>query len=221
VTSRHSSNAHSRQRGVGLPVVLMILLAITGLTLYSARNATLSESTARNQLDMERARQAAESALRDAERDIRLEASAAPAGAPCQRAVRPSYTAFSTFTSDCAAGQCEGLEAAFSSGNWSTGSNAESWWPVAQGGRWNNNLSSKPRRGSSANCTTFIGAVPLGTFTGVPLIAGVSQQPEYLVELIDRGDGRNTFFRITARGFGASPQTQVVLQTYFRPFEFL
>lgn len=211
-------------RGVALPIVLMILLAITGLALFSARYATLGERSARNQLDMERARQAAESALRDAERDIRLDRSAAPAGAPCSRtAVRPVYEAISSFDAACTAGQCEGSETGFIQANWSSGASAEPWWPEsaassASGGKWGNTVT-KPRRGSNANCTSFTGGVPLGTFTGVPEITGVTQQPEYLIELITRGEGQNTFFRITARGFGASEQTQVVLQSYFRPFE--
>src|SRR5262245_56187524 len=57
---------HQPQKGVALPVVLMFLLVITSLAIFSARYATMGEGMARNQLDAERARQAAESALRDA-----------------------------------------------------------------------------------------------------------------------------------------------------------
>jgi type IV pilus assembly protein PilX len=207
-------------RGIALPVVLMLLLALTGLVLFSARYASMSERTSRNHLDVERARQSAESALRDAERDIRLPTGAAPTGAPCTRgAARPVYEGFSAFTLTCLGGQCETTEGGFVAANWNSATTAEPWWPDDRGGRWNNTLSSKPARGSSANCTTFTGGVPLGTYTGVDLIPGVARQPEYLIELIDRGSGTNTFFRITARGFGASEQTQVVMQSYFRPFE--
>jgi type IV pilus assembly protein PilX len=58
------------QRGLSLIVVLLFLVAITSIAVLSARKATLEEGLGRNQLDMEAARQAAESALRDAERDL-------------------------------------------------------------------------------------------------------------------------------------------------------
>lgn len=45
----------------------------------------------------------------------------------------------------------------------------------------------------------------------------MAHQPEYLIEIIERGSGRLPFFRITARGFGASENTEVVLQSYFQP----
>ena len=60
--------AHSqRQRGVALVVVLLFLVAITGISVWTVRQSMLAEGMARNQMDQEVARQAAESALRDAE----------------------------------------------------------------------------------------------------------------------------------------------------------
>ena len=212
--------SHRRaQRGLSMLIVLMMLLAIAGLTIFSARYATMGESISRNQLDSERARQAAESALRDAERDLLLADGELPPGRLCDRtAVRPVVANFSAFTDACTAGQCDTPETAFVQSNWSTGTNPESWWPDAGAYtiRWNNAFASKPR-GASASCT-FNGGVPLGTFTGAPAIAGVARQPEYLIEIVNRASGRLTFFRITARGFGAQEQTQVVLQSYFQPF---
>jgi type IV pilus assembly protein PilX len=222
VAHRNKSTHHKARRGIALPVVLLILLALTGLALFSARYATLSEASSRNQLDAERARQAAESALRDAERDILLASDEVRAGAPCARGprIKDRIPAFGGATGrDCPQGQCAGPGPDPSSPrpDWAgTGTNSEPWWPDSKGGRWNNDLASKPQRGSAANCTTFAGGVPLGTFTGVAPIAGVVQQPEYLIELFQRGSGDNTFYRITARGFGVSEQTQVVLQTYFQ-----
>ena len=59
--------AHSqRQRGVALVVVLLFLVAITGISVWTVRQSMLAEGMARNQMDQEVARQAAESALRDA-----------------------------------------------------------------------------------------------------------------------------------------------------------
>ena len=219
----HSRRAHPHlhqrpnERGVALVVVLMFLLVITGLALFSARYATMGEGMARNQLDSERARQAAESALRDAERDLLLADGVEPTGALCPRkAVRPVFANFSAFADTCPAGQCAMLDDVYTDSNFGTGANAEPWWTSSAGGLWNNSFSSKPR-GTSASCT-FTGGVPIGTFTGAAPIAGVAQQPEYLIELVRRGSGRLVFFRITARGFGVSDRTQVVLQTYFQPF---
>ena len=212
------------QRGVALVVVLLFLLAITGLAVFSARYASLGEGMARNQLDAERARQAAESALRDAERDLMLTEATQPNGAPCdRRPVRPvALYLSSSFTEDCPGGQCSATDNTYGSTDWNTttGTGSVPWWPAGKGGKWNNNFDSKPSRGSSANCG-FNGAVPLGTFTGAAPIPGVAHQPEYLIELVSRGSNRLIFFRITARGFGASENTQVILQSYFQPFTVL
>ena len=96
--------------------------------------------------------------------------------------------------------------------------NPEPWWPTtnSKGGLWGLDAD-KPSdaKGAGADCT-FNGSVPLGTFTGVARLAGVARQPEYLIEYISRGDDKIT--RITARGFGANANTEVVVQSYFRPF---
>lgn len=219
-TVRRLRDAHpSTQRGVALVVVLLFLLAITGLAVFSARYASLGEGMARNQLDAERARQAAESALRDAERDLMLTSDTLPVGAPCdRRPIRPAVDYPSAFSADCPGGQCSAADNTYGSTDWSTttGTGSVPWWPEAKGGKWNNNTGTKPSRGSSANCS-FNGGVPLGTFTGVAAIPGVARQPEYLIEIVSRGSNRLFFFRITARGFGASENTQVVLQSYFQP----
>jgi type IV pilus assembly protein PilX len=209
------------QRGVALVVVLLFLLAITGLAVFSARYAAMGEGMARNQLDAERARQAAESALRDAERDLMRTSVTQASGAACNRgdARSPDYF-ISGFDAGCPGGQCLADDNTYGSTDWTTttttGTGSVPWWPAGKGGKWNNNFANKPRRGSSANCD-FTGGVPLGTYTGAMPIPGVAHQPEYLIELIARGNIRQTFYRITARGFGASENTEVVLQSYFQP----
>ncbi|MEO8120703.1 MAG: PilX N-terminal domain-containing pilus assembly protein, partial [Rhodoferax sp.] len=57
---------HHSERGVSLVIVMLFLVAITGITVWAARQSMLGEGMARNQLDLEVARQAAEAALRDA-----------------------------------------------------------------------------------------------------------------------------------------------------------
>ncbi len=194
-------------------VVLLLMLAITGIAMFSARYAVVGEASSQNKLDHEIARQAAEAALRDAERDLLL--SSAVGGAPCVRNDfgEMRFTA-EYFVPTCKAGQCEPKPAS-TVRDWTNISTAEPWWPQDQGGLWNNTQSDKPTPGGPATlCDTFTGGVPLGTYTGAPQVIGVATQPEYLLELMRRGDER--FFRITARGFGLTNLSQVVLQSYFR-----
>ncbi|MCW7539175.1 PilX N-terminal domain-containing pilus assembly protein [Aquabacterium sp. A7-Y] len=219
---RSPLNHDSSQRGVALVVVLIFLLAVTAIGVFGARNVIVSERMARNQLDAQVARQAAEAALRDAERDIMLPNHEPRANAPCTRTLyeRPVVFGASSFQRTCLRGQCEfGLDY-YQAADYSTATadseTGEPWWPESKGGLWNNNFATKPSRTSTGTCATFTGAVPLGTFTGAPMLTGVARQPEYLIEYIHRGN--TDYFRISARGFGYSQATQVVLQSYFRPF---
>jgi type IV pilus assembly protein PilX len=225
------SSPSSSQRGVSLVIVLLFLLAITGLSVWAARQSMLGEGMARNQVDLEVARQAAESALRDAERDLK---NATPAtlltNASCARssAIIPA-----NFDENCKLGLCYRSDADYAAAQWITSTSSdtavtpEPWWPQSKGGLWNNEfeddqLTSKPGRTpiSATNCTTFTGGVPLGTYTGAPAIYGVAIQPQYLIEYFKRsvpGRQEMAVYRITARGFGYTERTQVVLQTTFLP----
>lgn len=217
------------QRGLSLVVVLLFLIAITSIALLSARKSTLQEGAGRNQLDMEAARQAAESALRDAERDL-SGAIMDKANASCER---PDTK---LFDKDCPTGLCRketdsAANSTYANSDWSTAApgstdKSEPWWPTSKGGLWEDSSitddpekSKKPWRTpkSSDHCLTFTGGVPLGTYTGVAAINGVAVQPEYLIEYFQKKDGQGgqevDAYRITARGFGYTPRTQVVLQT--------
>lgn len=206
------------ERGVALVVVLMFLLIITSLAIFSARYATMGESMSRNQLDAEKARQAAESALRDAERD--LVAREATAGTACTRAAFPPAAVDPLFRANCPQGLCDRNEDNAALSNWVTGARPEAWWPDARGGAWNSGATGRNQKpGGGAPTCSFNGSVPMGTFTGAPPIVGVARQPEYLVERYFRQNNRLVFFRITAVGFGSSETTQVVLQSYYQPFE--
>jgi type IV pilus assembly protein PilX len=215
---RSRSGGARRQRGITMVVVLVFTLALTGLAILSARLALSGESVARNQLDLQVARQAAEAALRDAEVDLMLPTGAMRNGALCARGdERPVMEQVGRVDDTCTRGQCTYDEGARVNTNFSTGSEefperAEAWWPTAKGGRWGDDAEDKPREGGAGACATFTGGVPLGTFTGAQPIAGVAVQPEYLIEPVLRGEW---FFRITARGFGYRAGTEVVLQSYF------
>lgn len=228
---RAAKRAHS-QRGLSLVIVLLFLVAITSIAVLSARKATLQEGAGRNQLDMEVARQAAESALRDAERDLSgviMDAS----NASC-----PPRPEILLFDKDCPNGLCRKVidddvtKSTYANSNWSTAvagstDKSEPWWPVSKGGLWENSsitdvssTSKKPGRTpkNSNYCTTFTGGVPLGTYTGAAAINGVAVQPEYLIEYFQKkleGSQEVDAYRITARGFGYTRRTQVVLQTVF------
>lgn len=212
-------------------VVLLFLVAITSIAVLSARKSTLQEGAGRNQLDMEVARQAAESALRDAERDL----SNTIMDASNVSCTRPEIL---PFDSNCPTGLCRketdsAANSTYANSNWITAvagstDKSEPWWPSSKGGLWENSsitddsgTSKKPGRTpkNSDNCLTFTGGVPFGTYTGAAAINGVAVQPEYLIEYFLKKDGQGgkevDTYRITARGFGYTRRTQVVLQTVF------
>lgn len=196
--------------GIALPVVLMFLLIITISAVYSIRRSTLSEGITRNQLDYEVARQSAEAALRDAERDLFASYTVKPTAALCDRsAERPlkDKLVAGLWEASCPKGQCRVSPDYLVSSNYATKANPQPWWPASKDGLWGNNE-------NLSNCS-FLGGVPIGTFTGTPNVSGVARQPEYLIEWIDRA--ADPVMRITARGFGADINTEVVLQSYVRP----
>ncbi|MEK6668131.1 MAG: PilX N-terminal domain-containing pilus assembly protein [Pseudomonadota bacterium] len=209
-----------RQRGVAMLVVLIFTLALTGIAIVSARLAVQGEAMARNQLDNQVARQAAEAALRDAERDLLLATGAVRPNAPCARGAERPVMGSLPPDAGCTHGQCDYSQSARLAANFATATSTspgEPWWPVSAGGRWNNTPTSKPSRleGRGGNlCDSFTGGVPLGVYTGVAPILGVVQQPEYLIEHIPIA--QQVIFRITARGYGYRQGTEVVLQSYFR-----
>ncbi|MBF5003347.1 pilus assembly protein PilX [Diaphorobacter sp. NR2-3-3-1] len=231
------SNPRPAQQGVALVVVMMFLIAITGIGLWTARQSVLSEGMARNQTDQAVAWQAAEAALRDAERDFMTAFSSVATNASCSRgkvALNPN-----DFSTDCKRGLCAIPEAAYATASWvaASGTTAEPWWPGGKSGLWSDDLTKKPGRVpvDHNNCDSFAGGVPLGTYTGTAALIGVARQPEYMIEYFKRknvrinqvetqvsGQGSNpnewsAMYRITARGFGYSERTQVVLQTIFMP----
>lgn len=219
VFARRLQRPPHRQHGVALVVVLLFTSALAVGGLYSARSALLGERLARAQMDQQVARQAAETALRDAEIDLSLAGGASPAGAACSRgATRPVDQGLAYFTDDCRAGQCAErryktlLEMNYAKAGTSASTGSEAWWPENKGGRWN---SGTTQAGKRAACDTFTGAVPLGTYTGAAQVNGVARQPEYLIEGINKAGGAQTVFRITARGFGYRTDTEVVVQSYF------
>ncbi|MEQ6472501.1 pilus assembly protein [Comamonas sp. wu1-DMT] len=223
-----------RQKGMALIMVLLFLVLLTGVSVWGVRKSILSEGMARNQLDKEAAREAAETALRDAERDIFNPTPNVANNASCSRG--DWQITSNDFTADCRKGLCLMADSLYTTVDWSKAVGGEVWWPSSKGGLWNNVFSEKPQRvpSTAANCD-FTGGVPLGSFTGAAALKGVARQPEYIVEYFRRKNVRinlnetqvssqgqkanqwSAMYRITARGFGYSANTQVVLQTVFFP----
>jgi type IV pilus assembly protein PilX len=217
-----TANHVRTQGGLSLIVVLLFLIAITSVAVLSSRKAILQEGSGRNQLDTEVARQAAESALRDAERDLAGTVVDA-ANASC---IRPEFWLFDV---DCPTGLCRketdsDAKSTYANSDWSAAKagstdKSEPWWPTSKGGLWNDKFDDKPpRTPTQTTKCNFTGAVPLGTFTGTAAIDGVAIQPEYLIEYFQKkkkGSQEVDTYRITARGFGYTRRTQVVLQTVF------
>lgn len=211
------------QGGFSLPVVLIFLLVISLLATVGIRRATIGEAMSRNQIEYEVARQAAEAAMRDAERDLAsVDATTVISAGQtrfCTRGTdRPLISNFAIFDNNCTRGQCYFDEAYYLAADYATATSANAlpWWPEdSKGGKWQNDLANKPQAANS-NCN-FTGGVPLGTFTNTPRLPAVARQPEYMLEYFVRGTEK--IIRITARGFGISANSEVVLQSYFRPFE--
>ena len=208
--------APRRARGLALPVILLFLVIITIAAAVGVRRATLTENITRNQMDYQIARQAAEAALRDGERDLRLLQDEKPTGAVCSRGKTRSvedHLGEPNWGATCPLGQCRLTTSYYAAANYTPtpATNPLPWWPTVKGGLWGDDLVAKAVTGCA-----FTGAVPVGTFTGTPSISGVDRQPEYMFELFLRNVSQERLVRITARGFGADTNTEVVLQTFFR-----
>lgn len=241
-----------KQSGVALVVVLIFMLALSALAIFASRNATMGERQARNETEYQIARQAAEAALRDGERDLYPDPSVpAPTVPACTRTgsvfrTNDRVVSGDEFTDACLGGQCW-VPAARYAVAWASAASAtpgEPWWPISKGGLWTS---------SGSTCAAYAGPVPLGRYTGVPPLSGVWKQPDYLIEYLGdpsqdtalsgkgfqcatpvigvaaalaAADQTTTaavtsplmacyLFRITARGFGPSSNTEVMMQSYF------
>jgi type IV pilus assembly protein PilX len=189
----------SGQRGIALVLTLCLLLVILLLGVSAAQMALLGEKAARGERDRHSAFHAAEEALMDAERDIEGQP-----GAPGRSAL---------FASDSAAGFAAGC-----------GEQPGLCLPAAE---------SAPPVWLSMDLDTAaegaVGAVSYGSFTGTAMQTGQGflpfRRPRYLIELLPfhapgeeagAAAAASYLYRVTAIGFGANQDTQVVLQTYYR-----
>lgn len=183
------------QRGAVLLTALFLMLAVLIIGVSAARSALNAEKSARHDRDRHIAFNAAQAALRDAERDI--EGGADPAS-PRAALFAPGSAGF---VGDCGQGAASAnlglcLPA--------LGPAAPVWQALDLAG---------------ADAST----VPYGRFTGaVMAVAGgplPARLPRYIIERVapaGAAPSHGAFFRVTAIGFGSRDTTRVVLQSYYR-----
>jgi type IV pilus assembly protein PilX len=223
----------SRQGGMTLLMALVMTIALLLIGTSAAELAWQGEKAARAQRDGHVAFQAAEAALDDAENDIKGGA-AGPAAIP--RSGRAALFAPSAaldgtagFSTGCISGPAhDGAGDAEPVPDASRGlleraqGGAKPVWQVVD-------LSGAEDGGGCS--------VPFGSFTGAAMETGQGflpfKRPRYIVERMechqpgdDAGAGAGAgsgsgpssryCYRVTAIGFGAQPETQVVLQSVFR-----
>ncbi|MEW5769536.1 MAG: PilX N-terminal domain-containing pilus assembly protein [Pseudomonadota bacterium] len=170
-------------------LIFLVILTMIGVT--ASRMSGLEERMSGNMRDRALAMQAAEMALRDAERDV---GNAVPASA---RGITGSYP---VGTADCAGtaaatdnGVCNNGAAGYATPLWSSGGHQEYWDDGA------NN------------------SVGYGSFTGATAIAGLPVQPRYVLErFVKDFGGKAYYYRITVRAQGINANTVVWLQGTYR-----
>jgi Tfp pilus assembly protein PilX len=203
--ARGSINRSKRSNcsGAALLMALFVLVAVLMIGVAAAHTALNAEKSARNERDRHIAFQAAEAALIDAERDI--EGGADPASARA-----------ALFASDSALGFAQGCGQGAASANLGLCSFDPALRPPAW--QWAE-LDAAEGAGSAVT--------PYGKFTGAMLPTGAgslpARAPRYIIELMplvrageDAGQRAGNLYRITAIGFGARANTQVVLQSFYR-----
>lgn len=191
-----------RECGATLVFALCLLVAILLLGVSAAQMALQGERSARGERDRQIAFQAAEEALMDAEHDIE-----GLPGAPGRSTL---------FAADSAAGFAEGCASGEPGLCLPAASGAPPVW-----------LSTDLGVADAA-----AGTVAYGQFTGAGMQTGAGflpfRRPRYLIELLpfhQQGEevgasagepAAGYLYRVTAIGFGAQEDTQVVLQTFYR-----
>ena len=208
MTAMTTLQGDRRERGAVLIVTLLFLVVLTMLGVTAMTSTTMEERMAGNTRDASLALQAAEAALRDARRDI--------SGIPLVAGTaRPFPVHISQFGSG-AAGSCN-----------SGGDYAGLCLPADL--NYPRNLGTiLPVIALTTDKMQNDPSVEYGKFTGAAKVASTGgatfslvRQPRYLVEgfcLQQSGESLESkcnFFRITARGYGRSPNTRVTLQEVF------
>lgn len=185
-----------RQRGIALLVSLMLLIMVMLLGVSAAQLALQGEKAARGDRDRDVALAAAEDGLMDAERDIQ------DSSDPARRA---AFAGADAFADKCGAGGV-GLRVRAAAGKTPV-------WQVVD-------LAGTEDGGA---CTVTHGAYTASSMrTGEGFLP--FKKPRYVIERMEchqpgadasAGAAPQYCYRVTAIGFGAKPETEVVLQSVF------
>ena len=205
---------HARQGGASLIVALMLMLVLAFLGMAAMSNSTLQERMANNMRDRNVALQAAELALRDAERDLAaLKADGITFCPGGSTGCRPAGERTNVAT----------LRASY----WSWGPALTPYWTPSctHGQCYDNSAASVPVWDDTAADwgTGTKTTVAYGTYTGATALTGVSAQPRYIIEILPQSidpyglSSQRVTFRITARAVGQNPTTVVILQSVSSP----
>jgi type IV pilus assembly protein PilX len=213
-----STAARHRQHGAVLIVALLFLVILTLLGLTAMSGTTMEERMSGNSRDMNIALQAAEAALRDARRDInRLPINGA--GREVHTASFGNRAAVGSCNTGDARGLCLPVEPTYAPGS----SHAVMPPPleISSGyGAFDIGTQTFARYGD------FTLAPPLRATVEGTRNQPLAEQPRYIIEhfclptmIGDTMGGPPEvfckFYRITARGYGVNPNSQVTLQEMF------
>jgi type IV pilus assembly protein PilX len=211
----HGLFCAGRQRGVTLLVAMLILVAVVLVGASAARLALQGEQAARAGRDRQVAFQAAEDALMDGERDVARPAvdGDGPVSATADvwnaRSALFGFDTAQGFVDGCGTGPVNaGLCAR-------TGGGAAPAWQAVD-------LSGIEDGGGHT--------VQFGGYSGAFMQTGTGflpfRRPRYLIERVpchqpgdEVGAAGGYCYRVTAIGFGARPETEVVLQSVYRKAE--
>jgi type IV pilus assembly protein PilX len=200
------------QQGAVLVIALLFLTILTILGVTAMTATTYEERLAGNARDAGAAFQAAEAALRDARRD--LNGIVIPPFAVTDRRNPPisGKTGFGDGTADADNGTC------------GTGTTAPQTIGLCRPLPYNGATGTPPPFNTQFFTGTMAAAaVTYGRYTGAPELKGVRVQPQYYIEVMclpqfggSLGDPNYcNFYRITGRGWGLNPNTQVTVQEIF------
>lgn len=226
-------NACHRQGGFVLVTALIFLIVLSVLGVMAMRGSLFEERMSANDRDMAIAREYAEMALRDAERDImglRFDGSycsATPCGTLRPAGTRPTSAADAKSFWQVPAIYDAPVDIALDDGGatlgdatrigvYSSQSASACGKPVWSGANWADGAN--PARQCDGTIAAPVPTVAYGTFTDAPFVGpdGVNAPqgipaPRYIIEMFPSLElmGRNSgsakvFFRITAVGFGRS-----------------
>lgn len=239
-------NQH-KQRGFVLITSIIFLIVLSLLGVMALRGSLFEERMSANERDRALAREYAELALRDAERDIlglRFDgAFCADSTAPCTT-LRPADTrpkdatdagnfwiASNPIVDDV--GLQDGgknLSPIENKGIYTASSASACGMPIWSGADWSDGVT----RACVGSIAATVPTIPYGTFTDAPFFGpdgttppqGIPP-PRYIIEMFRADDlsitptSNKLFFRITAVGFGRTQstagRTSVTLQSVFSP----